>query len=186
MWTWTTTNATDVSIEGVGAVDANGSQTVSPIQSTTYRLVAKGPGGTQEAAARITVTEPPPPPAPPQPSPSEEELFQKNIKNIFFDFDKYNIRPDQEQPMRADSQFLIQHSNVKFTIEGHCDERGSIEYNFAPGDRRANAVKEAFVTAGVSAERIHTISYEKERPVCSEQNEECWQQNHREHFAHQN
>lgn len=91
---WTTTNATDISIEGIGSVDATGSRTVSPTESTTYRLVAKGPGGTQEAAARITVTEPPP--LPPPPSPTEEELFQKNIKNIFFDFDKYNNRPDQE------------------------------------------------------------------------------------------
>lgn len=181
---WTTTNATDVSIEGMGSVEPTGSRTVSPRESTTYRLIAKGPGGTQEAAARVTVTEPPPPPPPPS-SPTEEELFQKNVRNIFFDFDKYNIRSDQEQPMQADSQFLTQHPNIKFTIEGHCDERGSIEYNLALGDKRANSVKEALTTAGVNADRIHTISYGKERPVCSEHNEECWQQNRRAQFVFQ-
>jgi peptidoglycan-associated lipoprotein len=181
--TWETSNASDISIDGVGAVAASGSQAVSPSESMTYHLTAKGPGGTQEANARVTVTEPPPPPPPP--SPTDAELFQQNVKDIFFDYDKYDIRMDQQQSMQADAAFLSQHANIKFTIEGHCDERGSIEYNLALGDNRASSAKQALVAAGVSTDRIQTVSYGKERPFCTEHNEECWQQNRRARFVYQ-
>jgi peptidoglycan-associated lipoprotein len=181
---WTTSNATDVNLEGIGTVGPDGSRSVSPSQSTTYRLVAKGAGGTVESDARVTVTEPPPPPPPP-PSPTDAELFQQNVKDIFFDFDKSNIRSDQEQAMQADTQFLAQHPNIQFTVEGHCDERGSVEYNLALGENRANSVKQALVAGGVNADRIHTISYGKEKPFCSDHTEECWQQNRRGHFVYQ-
>ena len=182
--TWQTTNATDVSIDGIGAVQANGSQQVTPTDSTTYHLVAKGAGGTQEATARVTVNAPPPPP-PPAPSPSEEELFSQNVKDIYFDYDADGLRPDQQSTVQGDAQFLSQHPNIQFTLEGHCDERGSTEYNLALGDRRANTVKNALIQAGVSASRIKTISYGKEKPFCSESNESCWQQNRRGHFVYQ-
>jgi len=183
---WETTNATDVSIDSLGAVQPNGSQSVSPTESTTYHLTAKGAGGTQEASTRLAVKQPPPsPPPPPAPSVSDEDLFNQNIKNIFFDFDKSDIRADQRGSVQADAQFLTQHTNVAFTVEGHCDERGSIEYNIALGVRRANAVKEALTTAGVSADRIHTISHGKEKPLCTDSNESCWQQNRRGHFVYQ-
>jgi peptidoglycan-associated lipoprotein len=183
--TWQTTNATDISIDGIGAVQASGSQSVSPTDSTTYHLVAKGSGGTQEATTRLTVTQPPPPPPPPPPGPTAEELFSQNIKDIYFDYDKSNIRSDQESSVQADVSFLSQHSDINLTIEGHCDERGSIEYNLALGDRRANSVKEALTAAGVNASRIKTISYGKEKPFCNESNEACWQQNRRGHFVYQ-
>src|ERR1700675_1124898 len=93
--TWQTTNATDVSIDGIGAVQPNGSQQVTPADSTTYHLVAKGAGGTQEATARVTVNAPPPPP-PPAASLTEEELFARNVKDVFFDYDSEAIRPDQQ------------------------------------------------------------------------------------------
>ena len=182
--TWETTNATDVNIDGIGPVQPSGSQEVTPTDSTTYRLTAKGPGGTQEATARVTVTTPPPPP-PPKPSATEEELFAQNVKDIFFDYDKYDIRPDQVGAVQADARFLNQHPNINFTIEGHCDERGSTEYNLALGDNRANAVKNALAQAGVNASRIKTISYGKEKPFCTESNEQCWQQNRRGHFVYQ-
>src|ERR1700745_1668239 len=89
--TWQTTNATDVSIDGVGAVQPNGTQQVTPADSTTYHLVAKGAGGTQEATARVTVNAPPPPPPPPQQSASEEELFAQNVKDVYFDYDSDTI-----------------------------------------------------------------------------------------------
>jgi peptidoglycan-associated lipoprotein len=181
---WQTSNATDVSIDGIGAVQANGSQSVSPTDSTTYHLVAKGAGGTQEATARLTVTQPPPPP-PPAPTVTDEDLFNQNIKDVYFDYDKSDIRGDQQGSVQADVQFLSQHTNINFIIEGHCDERGSTEYNIALGDKRANAVKEALVTAGISASRIKTISYGKEKPFCTESNEACWQQNRRGHFVYQ-
>jgi peptidoglycan-associated lipoprotein len=180
---WQTTNATDVSVEGIGAVQPNGSQQVTPADSTTYHLVAKGEGGTQEATARVTVNAPPPPP-PPQAGPTEEELFARSVKDVFFDYDSDAVRPDQQSSVQGDAQFLNQHANIQFTVEGHCDERGSTEYNLALGDRRANAVKNALVQAGVNASRIKTISYGKEKPFCTESNETCWQENRRGHFVY--
>jgi len=184
--TWQTSNATDVSIDGIGAVQPSGSQPVSPTDSTTYHLVAKGSGGTQEAIARLTVTQPPPPPPPPAAAgPTDEDLFGQTVKDVYFDYDKSDIRADQQAAVQADAQFLNQHSNISFTIEGHCDERGSTEYNLALGDQRASAVKNALVAAGVNASRIKTISYGKEKPFCMESNEACWQQNRRGHFVYQ-
>ena len=181
---WQTSGATDVSIDGIGAVQPSGSQEVSPADSTTYHLVAKGAGGTEEATARITVTQPPPPP-PTATGPSDEELFAQSVKDIYFDYDKSDIRGDQQASVQADMLFLNQHPNVNFTVEGHCDERGSTEYNLALGDQRANAVKNALTTAGISVGRIKTISYGKEKPFCTESNEACWQQNRRGHFVYQ-
>jgi peptidoglycan-associated lipoprotein len=181
--TWQTTLATDVSIDGIGAVQPNGSQQVTPADSTTYHLVAKGAGGTQEATARVTVNTAPPPPPPP--SATEEELFAQRVKDIYFDYDSDAIRPDQQTSLQGDAQFLSQHPTILFTVEGHCDERGSTEYNLALGDRRANAVKNALTQAGVNASRVKTISYGKEKPFCTESNESCWQQNRRGHFVYQ-
>ncbi|MGA8617792.1 MAG: peptidoglycan-associated lipoprotein Pal [Candidatus Sulfotelmatobacter sp.] len=181
---WQTSNATDVSIDGIGAVQPSGSQQVSPSDSTTYHLVAKGSGGTQEATTRLTVT-PPPQAAAPTPSPTEEDLFGQSVKDIYFDYDKSEIRADQQASIQIDAQFLSQHSGTSFTIEGHCDNRGSTEYNLALGDQRASSVKSALVSAGVSANRIKTISFGKEKPFCMEDNEACWQQNRRGHFVYQ-
>jgi peptidoglycan-associated lipoprotein len=182
---WQTSNATDVSIDGIGAVQPSGSQQVSPTDSTTYHLVARGSGGNQEATTRLTVTPPPPAAAPPAPSPSEEDLFGRGIKDIYFDYDKSEIRADQQASIQADMLFLNQHPNISFTVEGHCDNRGSTEYNLALGDQRANSVKNALTTAGINASRIKTISYGKEKPFCMEDNESCWQQNRRGHFVYQ-
>jgi peptidoglycan-associated lipoprotein len=183
--TWQTSNASDVSIDGIGAVQPSGSQQVTPTDSTTYRLVAKGSGGTQEATTRLTVTPPPAAEAPPAPSPTEEDLFGHSVKDIYFDYDKSDIRPDQQASIQSDMLFLNQHPNITFTIEGHCDDRGSTEYNLALGDQRAQSVKNALTTAGINASRIKTISYGKEKPFCLEENEACWQQNRRGHFVYQ-
>jgi peptidoglycan-associated lipoprotein len=184
--TWQTTNATDVSIDGIGAVQPSGSQQVTPADSATYHLVAKGSGGSQEASTRLTVTQPPPPPPPPAaPSPTDEDLFGQTVKDIYFDYDKSDVRADQQAAIQADMVFLNQHHNISFTIEGHCDSRGSTEYNLALGDQRANAVKNALTTAGINASRIKTISYGKEKPFCLDENEACWQQNRRGHFVYQ-
>ena len=183
--TWQTTNATDVTIDGIGAVQPNGSQSVSPTDSTTYHLTAKGAGGSQDATARLTVTQPPPPPPAPAPTITDEDLFNQNIKDVYFDYDKSDIRGDQQSSVQADVAFLTQHANFNLTIEGHCDERGSTEYNLALGDKRASTVKNALTAAGISASRIKTISYGKEKPFCMESNEACWQQNRRGHFVYQ-
>jgi peptidoglycan-associated lipoprotein len=183
--TWQTGNATDVSIDGIGAVQPNGSQSVSPTDSTTYHLIAKGSGGTQEATARLTVSQAPPPPPPPTGSVTDEDLFSQSVKDVYFDYDKADVRGDQQASVQADAQFLSQHANMTFTIEGHCDERGSTDYNLALGDQRASAVRNALTAAGVSASRIKTISYGKEKPFCTESNEACWQQNRRGHLVYQ-
>jgi peptidoglycan-associated lipoprotein len=115
---------------------------------------------------------------------TEEQMFAQNVKDIYFDYDKSDVRGDQQAVIQADAAFLQQHPNVTFTVEGHCDERGSTEYNLALGDSRASAVKNALVSAGVSADRVKTTSLGKERPFCTESNESCWQQNRRGHFVY--
>lgn len=180
---WTTQNANEITLEGIGRVGPSGSQTVFPKTSTTYRLMVHGPGGMQEATARVTVTAPPPPVSTAGPGASEQELFARGMKDIYFDYDKYALRASEQPKLQADAAFLKSHPNFRFTIEGHCDERGSAEYNLALGDNRANSVKEALVRLGVSASSIKTISYGKEKPACAEHNEACWQQNRRVHFA---
>jgi peptidoglycan-associated lipoprotein len=182
--TWQTTNAAEVSIDGIGAVQPSGSQQVTPSESTTYTLSAKGTGGSQQATARVTVNTPPPPPPPPA-SATEEELFSQNVKDISFGYDKADIGSDQQSALQGDVAFLKQHPSIHFTVEGHCDERGSTEYNLALGDSRASAVKSALVQAGVSADGVKTISYGKEKPFCTESNEQCWQQNRVGHFVYQ-
>jgi len=169
---WQTSNATDVSIDGIGAVQPSGSQQVTPTDSTTYHLTAKGPGGTQDATTRLTSLLPPRL-APPPPSPSEEDLFGQSVKDVYFEYDKSDIRGDQQSAIQADILFLNQHPEINFTIEGHCDSRGSTEYNLALGDQRASSVKNVLVAGGISANRIKTISYGKEKPFCMEENEAC-------------
>ena len=182
--TWRTENANDVSIEGIGAVDSNGSKTVSPSESTSYRVVARGPGGSQDAVARVTVTEPPPPPSP-APSLSDEQWWAQNVQDVYFDYDSHNIRADAQQAVANTALALKSKPNLNFTVEGHCDSRGSTEYNIVLGDERARAVKDALVAAGVNASRIQTTSFGKEKPFCSEETEACWQQNRRGHFVYQ-
>lgn len=180
--TWKTQNATDVAIAQIGAVQPNGSQSVTPTESTTYHLTAKGPGGVQEADARVTVV----PAATAQTPPPMDESNVSDAANrldVFFDLDDYNIRPDQLTRIQGDAQFLKEHPDMRIVVEGHCDEMGSTEYNLALGDRRASEVKAALEKAGVSPSRMRTISYGKELPVCSEQSEECWRQNRRAHIT---
>jgi len=130
------------------------------------------------------VNAPPPPPAPTTSNLTEEQMFAQNVKDIYFDYDKSDVRPSEQSSLQADVAFLQQHSNIGFTIEGHCDERGSTEYNLALGDNRASAVKNALVAAGIPADRIKTVSFGKEKPFCTESNESCWQQNRRGHFVY--
>lgn len=177
---WNTSNASDISISGLGTVSASGTQTITPQDSTTYDLTAKGPGGSADASARVTVN---PKPAPPQPTISEDELFHQNVKDVFFDFDKYDIRADQQSVLQNDARFLSDHPDIALTVAGHCDVRGSEEYNLALGESRASAFKQELMRLGVSADRIKTTSLGKERPFCNENNEECWQQNRRDHLA---
>ena len=112
----------------------------------------------------------------------EGEVFEsKLLKDIHFDFDKYNIRPGDAEILRENAALLKKYPEVKIQIEGHCDERGTVEYNLALGERRANATKRYLVSLGVSGDRISTISYGKEKPLDPGHNEEAWAKNRRAH-----
>jgi peptidoglycan-associated lipoprotein len=179
--TWSTKNATQITISGLGTVAATGSRTVSPTASETYSLVAKGPGGIDEEAARLTVNPLPSKPTPP-PTISDEQLFERNIKDVFFDYDKFALRTPDAAVAEEDASFLTKHPGMKIVIEGHCDERGSAEYNIALGQSRAESLEKALVNDGVPSARIKVISVGKEKPFCTESNEQCWQQNRRDHL----
>jgi peptidoglycan-associated lipoprotein len=184
---WTSTDATQLTISpDVGAVTAQGSTKVSPSDSTTYTITASGPGGSADSSVRVTVAAPPPPP-PPQPTgPTDDQLFLQEVKDAYFDFNKADIRTDAREALGKTAEFLRGHPQIKATIEGHCDERGSTEYNLVLGDRRAAAVKNYLVQLGISADRLNTVSYGKEKPFCTQSNEECWQTNRRGHFVKAN
>src|SRR5437773_2759589 len=125
----------------------------------------------------------PPPPPPTHVTESLEEQFDKRVRDIYFDYDKSDIRDDAKPALSDAADFLKQHGGLRFSIEGHCDERGSEEYNLGLGDRRANAAKEFLLSQGLAASRINTVSYGEERPVCHEQNEDCYKRNRRAAFT---
>ena len=179
--TWEAKNATDVTLESLGSIELNGSMTVNPAESTTYRIVAKGPGGTSDASARLTVSVPPP--VATEVQPTLRELFERNVKDAFFAYDSYELDSETSQILASNANFLQQHPELAFTVEGHCDERGSEEYNLALGASRAEAVRQALVKQGVGGERIATNSVGKEKPFCTDSNEECWHLNRRGHFV---
>jgi len=186
---WRTTNATSVSIDGIGSVAVNGTQTVSPANSTNFHLVAKGDGGVTEANVRVTVRVPELPPAPTgtndanEGAMGSEAAFHQNVQDIFFDYDSSDLRADAETSVSAAAHYLTTHPAIKILIGGYCDDRGSAEYNIALGENRANAAKTALVAAGVSPARIRVVSYGKERQFCTDETEACWQQNRRAQFS---
>lgn len=176
--------------QGIGTVQNAGSRTVSPTNSTTYVLTATGPGGNTTASATVTVTSPPPPPPPPPaaaPKVSFEQRMASDVQDAYFDYDKSDIRSDAQatltQNATALKAILADFPSAIIVVEGHCDERGSAEYNLGLGDRRATAARDFLQQLGVPADRLKTISYGKERPQCTESNESCWQKNRRVHLS---
>jgi len=144
------------------------------------------PPPTAEAQPRPAAPPPPPPPAPaPPPGPSiSQQAFQEfQNQDVFFDYDQYDLRTDAKATLDRKATFLNQNSSVRSQIEGHCDERGTNEYNLALGERRANAAKQYLTTAGVNAARLSTISYGEERPLDPGRNEAAWARNRRAHFV---
>jgi peptidoglycan-associated lipoprotein len=185
-------NATSITIEpGIGRVDANGSRTVYPNDSTTYTLRASAEGGSDSRTARVTVTEAPPPPPTPKTESVEplSTMLERLVQDAYFDFDKYDIREDARSTLTRNSDALKtifgKYPNAVVTLEGHCDERGSAEYNLGLGDRRATAAKEFLSQLGVGGDKLKTISYGKERPQCTDSGESCWQKNRRAHHSAQ-
>jgi peptidoglycan-associated lipoprotein len=178
---WKTDNASAIEIEGLGTVSAEGSRSVQPSASTNYVLSATGPGGTSRASARVTVSEPAR--AANSDTLSDEEIFRRSVKDAFFGYDTAAVASDQKEVIAANAAFFQQHPNLKIQIEGHCDERGSEEYNLALGVSRAEAAKKILAQHGISPERVNTLSYGKEKPFCTQDNEQCWSQNRRDHFV---
>jgi peptidoglycan-associated lipoprotein len=185
---WSSTNATDLDLQpAFGRMERQGQVTVSPKESITYTLTGRGPGGTNTATARLTVTAAPVPPAitPPAPdrSVSQLEQFQREVQDAFFDYDQSDLRDDGRSALMKTAAFLKANGAVTVQIEGHCDERGSVAYNLGLGDRRSNSARDFLVQQGVSGDRITTISYGKEKPFCTEASESCYQENRRAHVV---
>jgi peptidoglycan-associated lipoprotein len=185
---WRTQNATTATIDGIGQVNLNGTQTVSPSNSTNFHLTAKGDGGTVDANVRVTVRVARAPEVPPSTGAlpgdmGSEEAFHENVKDAFFDYDSAELRPDAQAATARAASYLAAHPGIKVLVGGYCDERGSAEYNLALGENRANAARAALVAAGVAPTRLRVISYGKEKQFCTEQSETCWQQNRRAQFS---
>lgn len=189
---WNVTGANNVAIDnGFGTVPPSGTQRVNPAASTTYKLTAMGPAGDANATATVTVTGPATPPPPVTRSRGSIGTFegrvQSDLRDALFDYDSNNIRDDARAALTADSdalkRILADFPNATVNVEGHCDERGSAEYNLGLGDRRASSARDFLIQLGVPADRLKTISYGKERPVCTESDESCWQRNRRAHFS---
>jgi peptidoglycan-associated lipoprotein len=157
---------------------------------------APAPAPPPAAAAAPPAPPPPPAPAATPPAtpraPTEEEVFsrksldqlnaEKPMGDAFFDYDKAEIRPESRAVLQKNADFMKKWASVVVSVEGHCDVRGSSEYNLALGSRRANAVKDYLLGLGVAANRVTVLSKGKEQPFCTEESEACWQQNRRGHF----
>jgi peptidoglycan-associated lipoprotein len=177
---WQTTGATQITIDGLGTVPASGSRTIAPGSSQTYTLTATGTGGSTEARATVTVN---PKIAQEKPIVTDDGNTLARIKDVFFEFDRSTIRAADLPVAQDDAHLLTQHPETSVLIEGHCDDRGSEEYNLALGVSRASAMRNALIQQGVAAGRIKTVSYGKEKPFCTQEDESCWQQNRRDHVV---
>jgi len=152
--------------------------TDAPVAVAPAPPVAAAPAPTPAPAA----PEPAPPVVTARPAP-KEFAPEPQLPDIYFDFDKSTIRPDDAKVLQASAEWLNGHADRTVLIEGHCDERGTEAYNLALGDRRAHATRNFLASHGVIARRINVISYGTEQPQCSEHNEECWSLNRRAHFV---
>jgi peptidoglycan-associated lipoprotein len=179
-----------VSIDNaIGTVQNSGNRRVFPTDSTTYTLTATGPGGSTTSSATVSVTTPPPPPPPPpvKQTVTMDQRLSSDVQDAYFEYDKSDVNATAREVLTRNAaalkSILADFPNASIVVEGHCDERGSAEYNLGLGDRRATSAKEFLVQLGVPADKLRTISYGKERPQCTEGNESCWQRNRRAHFS---
>ena len=162
--------------------------TAAPQASSTPR--ATPPARTPSTPAPRTATATPAPRVPNAATRARIDELLAKIEDAYFDYDKHTLRPDALQALQADStelrDILKDYPAYKLTIEGHCDERGSEEYNLALGDQRARAAKDYLTQVGIPADQLSLVSYGKERPVCQDHDEACWQKNRRVHIVAQN
>lgn len=155
---------------------------VVPSPSPEPSAAPAAPRASKEPSAAVATPEPMTPVVPAWPAP-REFVSVADLRDIRFDFDRDEIRPDDAKALDANAQWLKANVDRSLLIEGHCDERGTIEYNLALGDRRAQATKNYLVAQGVRESRITVISYGKERPICAEHDEACWTENRRAHLV---
>jgi peptidoglycan-associated lipoprotein len=156
-----------------------------------YTLTATGPGGTDTRDVTVNVSQPAAPPVqattPDDGIRTLADLVNRDVQDVYFDYDKYDIREDARATLTRDADVLKsafgRFGTGTILIEGHADERGSAEYNLGLADRRATAARDFLVQLGVDANRLKTVSYGKERPQCTDANESCWQKNRRAHFS---
>lgn len=184
---WSSTGATQVAISGLEPVAAEGRRELRPTESTTYVLVARGPGGSITASASVNVVAPPPDIAPPLVFSKSLQDRVSELSDLYFDYDKSDLREDARAALAKDAEIirsiLVDFPNASIVVEGHCDELGSAEYNLALGDRRATGASGYLEALGIETTTLKTVSYGKERPQCTEASESCWQQNRRVHFS---
>ena len=157
-----------------------GAAVVAPPPQPTPPPAALAPPATRGPEPPAPAPAPPPPRV--APPPPKEFAAVRELRDVHFDFDRYNIRSRDAEILRASAQWLRDHADQLVLIEGHCDERGTNEYNQALGERRAKATMNFLVGQGIKADRITLISYGEERPLCTEHNESCWSQNRRAHM----
>jgi len=190
---WSVTGANYISIDVFGAVQATGSRNVQPYATTTYHLIADGTMGRATADTTITVNpgNPAAPPTGPDTGAGQggtlQDRIARQVQDVYFAYDQYDIAGDAQSTLTADAtaikSILQAFPTASLIVEGHCDERGSAEYNLGLGDRRATSTKEFLVQLGVPGDKIRTVSYGKERPQCTEASEDCYAKNRRAHIT---
>jgi peptidoglycan-associated lipoprotein len=157
--------------------ETGGMETQKPMEQAPPQIAPeKAPAPVEEAK------EAPPGPKE-QPASTEEGTEVKALKDVFFDFDSYVIRPDDATVLQQDADWIKAHPGVTVTVEGNCDERGTVEYNLALGQRRADAAKSYLVSLGISADKLKTISFGKSKPFDPGHDETAWAKNRRDHFV---
>ena len=185
---WAVEHANNVRITpALGAVQESGSRAIFPTADTVYTLTATGPGGSAAATASVSILMHTASRMPDQATKNQIQELLNRIQDAYFDYNKHNIRPDAQAALVADAktlgEILKQYPDYKLTVQGYCDERGSEEYNLALGDKRAVQAKDYLAALGVPASQLKTISFGKEKQICSEHDEACWQKNRRAHIT---
>jgi peptidoglycan-associated lipoprotein len=161
---------------------------VSQPPATPQPVAAPAPAPREQPQpAAVRVAENKPPATPSEATKATIQSLLDRIQDIYFDYNKHNLRPDAESTLESDAktlrEILAQYPTYKLTIEGFCDERGSDEYNLALGDSRAKKAEEFLENLGLPASQLRTVSFGKEKPVCTDHNESCWQKNRRAHIT---
>jgi peptidoglycan-associated lipoprotein len=185
---WVVEHASNVQIApAVGSVNESGNRTIFPSTDTVYTLTATGPGGNASATTSVSIVVHTASRMPDQATKDRIQDLLNRIQDAYFDYDKHTIRPDAQAALASDAktlgEILRQYPEYKLTVQGYCDERGSEQYNMALGDKRALQAKEYLASLGVPDSQLKTISFGKEKQICDEHDEACWQKNRRAHIT---